>query len=82
MLTGKQVKIHMENIDHRVQYVKGMHRYLGTGGAVDRNMREIEDSATALADYVAELSKYVDQIQSIIATERTNRKEMMTKEDN
>jgi uncharacterized membrane protein YdfJ with MMPL/SSD domain len=82
MLTGKQVKIHMDNIDYRVQYVKGMYRYLGNGGAVDKNMREIEDSVTALADHVAELSKYVDQIQTIIATERTNRKEMMTKKDN
>lgn len=82
MLKGKRVDGHIDNINSRIQYVKGMYRYLGNGGAVDRNMRQIEDSATALADYVAELSKYVDEIQSIIATERTNRKEMMTKEDN
>ena len=81
MISGKQVLNHMDNINSRIQYVKGMYRYLGNGGAVDSNMREIEDSVTALADHVAELSKYVDQIQSIIATERTNRKEMMTKED-
>jgi len=76
MISGKQVLNHMDNINSRIQYVKGMYRYLGNGGAVDSNMREIEDSVTALADHVAELSKYVDQIQSIIATERKNRKEM------
>lgn len=82
MLTGKQVLNHMDNINSRIQYVKGMYRYLGNGGAVDSNMREIEDSVTALAEYVWELSAYVDRIQTIIATERTNRKEMMTKENN
>ena len=82
MISGKQVLNHMDNINSRIQYVKGMYRYLGNGGAVDSNIREIEDSVTALAEYVWELSAYVDRIQTIIATERTNRKEMMTKEDN
>lgn len=76
MLSGKQVLNHMDNIDSRIQYVKGMYRYLGNGGAVDRNMNEIENSVTDLAEYVLELSEYVDRIQTIIATERKNRKEM------
>lgn len=76
MLSGKQVLNHMDNIDSRIQYVKGMYRYLGNGGAVDKNMQEIENSVTDLAEYVLELSEYVDRIQTIIATERKNRKEM------
>lgn len=59
----------VEEITHHIQYVEGMGRYIGNGGAVDRNLGEVRSRLDRLKVTERSLSKFIKAIDSVISEE-------------
>lgn len=69
----------VEEIAHHIQYVEGMGKYVGNGGAVDRHLDEIRTRLDRLYYTHRGLSKFIKDIDSLLIDTLTS--EEMTKEE-
>lgn len=71
----KEAGVLVEEIAYRIQYVEGMGKYIGNGGAVDRNLDEIRTRLDRLKVTQRSLSKFIKAIDSLISEEMAKNKE-------
>lgn len=67
--TLREAGVLVEEIAHYIQYVEGMGKYIGNGGAVDRNLDEVRARLDRLKITEQSLSKFIKDIDSLISKE-------------